>query len=825
MVHFFALLLWAAAALALLAGLPQLTVAIAAVIVLNGSFAFVQERRAEHAAERVSDLVPRRATVVRSGRRQSIDASDVVVGDTVAVEAGDRVPADLETIAAHSLRVDTSMLTGESVPVESSPGQPLAGGCHVVEGEGLGLVTAVGAGTRLADIAALTSATTRPNSPLQREMRRLVRTISAIALTVGAGFFVIALGSSLDPIDGFVFAIGVTVALVPEALLPTVTLSLAIGAQAMARRNAIVRHLESVETLGSVTFICTDKTGTLTRNQMQVVEVWSPSGAVRLRGKGYSPTADTLGSEAALEAARRAAAVARTCSNGRIEQVAGEWAARGDPMEAAVDAAYLRLGAADVAGVPTRRFPFDPRRRRMSVVVGDRVLVKGAPDSVLERCIGHTRTATAAAQDLAERGLRVLAVAERPGLDQAPESSEHAEHHLTLLALLGFEDPPRAEAASAIRRCRDAGVRVAMVTGDHPKTAAAVAREVGLALPHAPVLVGADLPDDDAALGALVDIDGAIVARVSPEQKLRIANALQSRHHVVAMTGDGVNDGPALQKADIGVAMGRSGSDVAREAADLVLLDDDFATIVAAVEQGRGTFLNVRRFLTYHLTDNVAELAPLVAWALSATRLPLALGVLQILALDLATDTFSAVALGAEKPHRDVMRRPPVAGRLLNRVVAWRAFGVLGPTEALMGMATFSSVLVFGGWRWETGTPSASLLAAASGGYFLTVVSAQSANAFACRSSTLTPRRLGFWGNRLLLYAVLVELAAALSMLLLPGVARLLGQASPPAVGWTLALASAPALLLVDAADKSVRRRLRSRAPHQTAKVRLPGDT
>jgi magnesium-transporting ATPase (P-type) len=344
-----------------------------------------------------------------------------------------------------------------------------------------------------------------------------------------------------------------------------------------------------------------------------------------------------------------------------------------------------------------------------------------------------------------------------------------------------------------------------MVIGDHPATATAIARQVGLTVGEERVLTGDQLPTDDSSLGELIDHDGAVLARVAPEQKLRIARALQSRGHVVAMTGDGVNDGPALQEADIGMAMGESGSDVAREASDRVLLDDDFTTIVATVEQGRGTFLNVRRFLTYRLTDNVAELFPLVAWALSGGAFPLALGVLQIIALDLATDTLSAVALGGERPHRHVMRRPPVSGRLLNRTVAWRAFGLLGPTEAVLAMTAFLAVLLGGGWSWGQ-TPSAGLLAQASGAYFLTVVTTQSVNAFLCRSSTLTLRHLGLTSNRMLLVSVLIEFVAAMAMLLLPQLNQALGQDTPPAVGWAMALAAPAVLLLVDAADKAARR-------------------
>jgi magnesium-transporting ATPase (P-type) len=330
---------------------------------------------------------------------------------------------------------------------------------------------------------------------------------------------------------------------------------------------------------------------------------------------------------------------------------------------------------------------------------------------------------------------------------------------------------------------------------------------VGLLTPEPTVLVGADLPTDPEMLGALVDRDGLVLARVAPEDKLRVARALRRRGHVVAMTGDGVNDGPALQEADIGVAMGRSGTDVAREAADLVLLDDHFATIVVAVEQGRATFLNVRRFLTYHLSDNVAELTPFLVWALSGGQFPLALGILQILALDIGTDTFSAVALGAEPPGKHILEAKPVRGRLLDRLVAGRAFGLLGPVEALFGMAAFVASLWSAGWVPGDPFPAGPTLAAASGATFAAVVFGQTANAFACRSTTRGPGQLGWFSNRLLVSAVVLELAITAVFLLVPAVARVLEHAPPPTAGWLVALSAAPAVLLVDAIHKAVRAR------------------
>jgi magnesium-transporting ATPase (P-type) len=607
--------------------------------------------------------------------------------------------------------------------------------------------------------------------------------------------------------NGFLFAVGVTVALVPEGLLPTVTLSLAMGAQRMAARNALIRRLDSVETLGSTTFICTDKTGTITRNEMAVVEAWTPAGGARISGAGYGPAGSVEAKTGALPALRELARAAVRCSTGRAVEAEGRWIPRGDPMEAALDAFARRLGLdveADEWSRPTtKRFPFDPRRRRMSVVAGDRLLVKGAPDSVLPRCRGKNG-AREPLRKMTGRGLRVIAVAARPASGIAG-SADEAETGLDLLGLVGLEDPPRPRAAESVSACRDAGIRVAMITGDHPATAEAIAREVGLITDEGRVLQGHELPEDETILGALLDRDGVVVSRVAPEDKMRVARALQARGHVVAMTGDGVNDGPALQQADIGVAMGRSGTDVAREAADLVLLDDDFATIVAAVEQGRATFANVRRFLTYHLTDNVAELTPFVVWALSGGQFPLALSVLQILALDIGTDLLPALALGAEPPKEGVLRKPHQGRHLIDGPLLRRVFGVLGPAEAVVEMTAFVAVFLAAGWRPGAEFPTGHALLAASGAAFSAVVIGQMANAFACRSTTRWPGSLGWTTNRLLLGAVATELLALVGFLFVPPVASLLGHAPPPLWGWAVASLAVPAVLAADALHKLMR--------------------
>lgn len=814
LVHFFAVMLWVGAALAWVAGLPSLTVAISAVVVLNAAFTFVQEHRADRAADRLRVLLPTRVRVRRGGVLRSIDAVDVVPGDIVVLESGDRIPADGDVQFAESLMLDTSMLTGES---ESSPcdiGDPAYAGTFVVGGDAEVVVTATGRGTRVAQIASMTTATAKPTTPLTLALRRVVRTISVIAVGVGIALFVLSQALDQPLEDGVVFAIGATVALIPEALLPTVTLSLAWGAEQMASRQVLVRNLEAVETLGSTTFVCTDKTGTLTRNEMSVVEVWTPHGSARVDGVGYQPDATiTSSGPRAREALATLATAAVGASTGFAApgDTTGRWAARGEPVDAALDALARRL-AIDTDALRERgsdvRFAFDPRRRLASAVVGGRAVVKGAPESLLPRCAQLPPDTDEVVRRLSASGLRLLAVGGKQVVgDPLAVDRDQLEAGLELYGLVALEDPPRDGVAEALAACRRAGVRVAMITGDHPATARVIAERTGLLGSERIVRTGAELPDDLDELGEVLDHDGIVVARVTPEDKLQIARALRARGHVVAMTGDGVNDAPALHEADIGIAMGRSGTDVAREAADLVLLDDHFASIVNGIEQGRATYVNVRRFLTYHLTDNVAELTPFAVWALSGGRIPLALGVLQILALDLGTDTLSAVALGAEPPGRHVLDAPPVSGRLLDRTVARRAFGLLGPVVALLTMVAFFASLVASGWRPGAAFPTGDELAIASGAAFMTVVTAQTANAFACRSATRTPSELGWTSNRLLLPAVTLELAFSLLVILVPWIADQLDQAPPSPAGWCVVLVAPIVVLAADAADKSRRRR------------------
>lgn len=804
--HLLAVLLWIAAGLAALAGMPVLAVAIAVIVVLNGGFAFWQEFSADRSTRELREMLPARASVVRSGREVTVEVADLVVGDLVRLEAGDRVAADMVVADAHGLTLDESLATGESQAVPHEVGELLMAGTFVIQGVARARVTAVGAATTLGRISRLTTTAHRPPSPLTQQLNRVVRVVAVVAFSVGTALGLGSLLLGLGMTEAFLFGVGVSVALVPEGLLPTVTLSLARGAQQMARSNALVRRLDAVETLGATTFICTDKTGTLTQNRMNVVAVVTPTSRSAISGDGYQPTASISG-DGAVEDLRVVATAALSCVSGRVVDHDGHWVAVGDPLESAIHCLALRVGAS-IEGSATRR-PFSSDRMISSALDSGVVSVLGAPEAVFRRCRSVPATIARALEELTGSGLRVLAVGVR---SWSGDPSEGMEHDLRIVGLLGLQDPPRTDVHDAIQSCREAGIRVAMLTGDHPRTARAIAGQVGLLRPGGVVVEGGELPADDAALADLLDSElGAVVARVTPGDKLRIARALRTHGHVVAMTGDGVNDAPALKEADVGVAMGASGSDVAREAADLVLLDDHFATILAAIELGRATTQNVRRFLTFHLTDNVAELAPFAVWALSGGNFPLAIGVLQVLALDIGTDMLPALALGAEPARPGLMQRRHRRA-LIDRALAVRAFLVLGLTEAIASLAVFTTVLASRGWAWGE-TPTSAALALASGTTFAVIACMQIANSFACRSTRLPVWRLDLTANRLVLLAVGAELALLVAFLGISPLSSVLGGSFPTWSGWLLALAAAGLLVLVDGVAKAVRAGATARTP------------
>ncbi|MDE2583913.1 MAG: cation-transporting P-type ATPase [Betaproteobacteria bacterium] len=823
--HFFALILWLAAGLAFFAdhfgpgqGMAELGWAIVGVILVNGAFSFWQSYRAEQALAALKQLLPQQVEVRRDGGTQTLPAATLVPGDMVLLAEGAKVPADCRLIEGWGLRANLAALTGESYPkARSAEPEPsaaaseplqarnlLLAGSLIVSGEGCALVYATGMQTEFGRIAHLTQTTGETESPLQREIHRISRLVAALALGLGVLFFFVGHAIGLPFFANFMFAIGIIVANVPEGLLPTVTLSLALATQRMARRHALVRHLPAVETLGSATAILTDKTGTLTQNRMTVRELFV-AGRHHLAAERW-PRADDL----------HLRAVARFCHSLKFPGGVPS----GDPMEVAL---WQFAGDIPAQGQRAGEIPFDAERRRMSVITRDgsgagALWCKGAPETVLLLCAtwldgNQPRPFDTLAQesfrraqeDLADRGLRVLALAWKPLAAAGPATEEG----LQLCGLVGLEDPPRPDVHEAVSRCHEAGLRVIMVTGDHPRTALALGREVGLIRSDSTaVFTGEALRQmGPASLQLALDAPEVLFARLTADQKMRIVQALQHKGEIVAVTGDGVNDAPALKAADIGIAMGLSGTDVAREAADIVLLDDHFATIVNAIEEGRAVFENIRKFLTYILTSNIPEVVPYLAFVLF--RIPLPLTVIQILAVDLGTDMLPALALGAERPHSDVMRRPPRPRqeRLLSWPLLARAYLFLGPLEALGAMACFFFVLQGAGWAYgQMLAPTDPLYLQTTSACLLAIVLAQMVNVFVCRHPRLPAWRFPLLDNRLLLLGLAVELLLLLAILYTPWGNRLFGTAPLLWEAWLAALPFALLLGILEETRKAIAR-------------------
>ncbi|HEU5062048.1 MAG TPA: cation-transporting P-type ATPase [Solirubrobacterales bacterium] len=821
LIQLFALLLWVGAVLALAAGLPELSAAIVAVIVVNAVFAFVQEYRAEQAVAALRRMLPIRVRVRRDGGAVEIPNEEVVPGDVLLFAPGDRVAGDADLLASSDLRVDESTLTGESSLV--APEGRVFAGTYVTAGAGEALVTATGMATRLGRIAELAQQTRRERSPLERELDRLTRVVALIAVSIGVLFVVLAGFVGMDMSDRFVFAIGVTVALVPEGLLPTVTLSLALATQRMAKRNALVRRLSSVETLGETTVICTDKTGTLTENQMTVQRLWSPGGQWTVEGAGYEPFGRfRCGTEIADPAPlRELLRAGLLCNDARLIHGEGGWSVLGDPTEGALvvlaEKGGLRHEQEAALAPRLSEVPFSSERKRMTTVhrvAGERVAyVKGAAELVLPRTTlsEEARAEVAAAGRAMERdALRVLVLARRVLPADGAEEPDEIECDLELLGLVGMLDPPRPEVPEAIRRCRQAGIRIIMVTGDSGPTAEAIARAIGLLEGEVHVIAGTELTAiDDAELRRRFAERHVIFARIDPEQKLRLARLLREDREVVAMTGDGVNDAPALKQADIGIAMG-SGTEVAKEAADLILIDDNFASVVAAVEEGRAIYDNIRRFAGYHFCSNAGELVPFLVWGVSGGAVPLPLVVMQVLAIDLGTDQLPAIALGTEGPEPGAMARPPRrrSEHLLNRAVIARVFGWIGPFEALAAMTSFLFAYWLAGWRpWEALADSGTLYREATTMTMAGIVMAQVGAALSWRTNRLSLRSVGIFSNRLLLVGIAVEVAMIALLAYTPGLDEVFHTSGLQAWQWLLLLAWPPLVVGAEEVRKAVVRR------------------
>ena len=813
-----AILLALAAILAWAGGTPALSLAVVAVILLNAGFAFVQEMQAERAVEALAAFLPATARVVRDGIRCDIPARDLVPGDVLIVSEGDRVCADARIIDG-SVTLDLSALTGESIPVARSK-EPAAvigalldavdlvfSGTACIGGEASTVVTRTGMHTELGRIAALSQSSKAESSPLERQVRRATWIIAVVAVVVGIAFLPVGVLAGLGWSAAISFSIGLIVANVPEGLLPTITLALAAGVRELARQGAVVKRLSAVETLGSTTVICTDKTGTLTENRMTVTRLWLTGAEFDLSARPQTAIRDPR--------ARLLAVAAAACTSADPPSESSP-NGRGDPTELALLAlaADLEVGVTSVERTDRRlvMFAFDAHLKRMTSV--DRVdgvvtvHTKGALETVLPCCRYRLDEANqdspldeAARADLqrtldryAADGLRVLAVARRTldAVATATVTSEggparaEAESGLTLIGLVAMVDPPRAGVKAAVEAAHTAGIRINVITGDYGPTAAQIARQVGIGGTESPIVTGAELDRlSDDGLDALLAGDQEIVfARASPEGKLRICEALRSQGNVVAMTGDGVNDAPALRHADIGVAMGRSGTDVAREAATMVLTDDNFATIVVAVEAGRRVFDNVRKFILYIFAHAVPEVAPFLIFAASGGAVPLPLTVLQILAIDLGTETLPALALGREPAEPGLMNRSPRARTdgVIDRVLMLRAWALLGAVSAGLVMGAYFFTLHRVGWHLGDATGVGTAL---HHGYqqattitFAAIVACQIGTAFAARTDRASLFTIGVFSNPLLLGGIAFELVFSAAVIYVPFLQDVFGTAS-----------------------------------------------
>ena len=788
--------------------------AIFVIVLLNGVLGFVQEYRAERSLLALQKLTAPTARVVRDGLERIVPAEELVPGDVVVLSEGDRVPADGRLIEAHALSVDESLLTGESAPVAKDAacvhpaGTGLADrtnmvfmGTAVARGRGVYVVTGTGINTEIGQIAGMIQEAEPQATPLQRRLEQLGRVLVLASLAIVAVVFAAGVLQGFPVYRMFLVAVSLAVAAIPEGLPAVVTIALALGVQRMLRRRAIVRRLPAVETLGCATVICSDKTGTLTRNEMTVTRLWLAGRHVAVTGTGYTPEGEFRAGDVRLDPSREpdlslALRIAATCNHARLQRAPDGtgWQALGDPTEVALVVAAAKAGITPARRNIVGELPFDGVRKRMSVLLreGERfvLMTKGAPEVLLPRCetwrrdgrvepLRHEdrRAILAAMEEMARQALRVLAVAyaEKPPGPVPPQLDEGWERGLVFVGLIGMIDPPRPEARAALRKAQQAGVRTVVITGDHRDTAAAIARELGIVRELSEVATGAELDQWSAA-----ELEEAVrrvhvFARVSPEHKLRIVQALKRQGEVVAMTGDGVNDAPALKEADIGVAMGLTGTDVTRDAADMVLADDNYATIVAAIEEGRGIYDNIRRFIRYLLGCNVGEVLTMFGAALAA--LPLPLSPLQILWINLVTDGLPAIALGLTQPDDDIMRRPPRSPKegVFSRGLHLKVLG-----RGLLIAASTLAVFILALQDPRADEVRARTLA------FTTLVLTQLVYAFQCQSEHHSVFEVGLRRNPRLVAAAGTSLGMHLAVLYVPLLQPVFGVVPLDGADWLL---------------------------------------
>jgi Ca2+-transporting ATPase len=810
-----AILMWIGSGLSFWAQMPEAGWACIAVIFINAIFSFWQEFKAEKAIYALRKLIPSYAHVIREGEERKISTSDIVPGDIIIVEEGDNIPADARLIESQELRVDNSAFSGESkLSHKMSEGfrktegflwlempNLIFAGTSVAYGMGKAVVVATGMNTEIGKIAYLTQTVKVDLSPLQIEVNRLSKLIAAISVVMGFIFFFVGLTfTKMTLVASGMFAIGIILANVPQGLMPTLTLSLSMAVQRMAKRKALIRKLSSVETLGCTNVICTDKTGTLTTNQMSVAGLWINDKTIIVTGSGFEPKGEfihrgrnvpvDLFKNDNLELLMQIGVLCNTAKLIEPSEGRSYWSIIGDPTEGAL-LTLARKAGFDPEDIRTnyplrKRFPFEAVRKRMTSINNlpggtSRAFVKGAPKEILDISnriiLGQNLVELTPAKkseiiakidDFAKEGLRILGFAYRDleTEDISAAIAQTIEKDLVFVGISAMYDPPRPEVTDAISVCRKAGIRAVMITGDYQITALSIAKQIGIvSSDEAEVISGSDFPNlTDAQLRDLLTKKEVIFARVNPEHKLRIVNIFKELGNIVAVTGDGVNDAPALKRADIGVAMGLRGTDVAKESAEMVLIDDNFASIVVAIEEGRAVFDNIKKFITYIFAHLVPEAIPFIFYVLF--KIPLPITVMQILAIDLGTEIIPALALGIERPEPGIMELPPRPKKkgVVDRIVLFRGYIVLGLLNTAAVFSIYYLTLYQGGWRPGTQlepndtTFTNPLHLKAMTVVFVGIVVMQIANVFSCRSEKYSVFRIGFFNNKLILWGIVAEL-------------------------------------------------------------------
>ncbi|MCD1024758.1 cation-translocating P-type ATPase [Enterococcus sp. SMC-9] len=848
-----AILLWVAGLIALMTGTPELGIAIWLVNLINGVFSFWQQYRAQQATSALQKMLPSYVKVMRAGQTNKILAADLVPGDIVLLNSGDNIPADGRLLSADSLEVNQSSLTGESITVnkETDPQTDAAlknagkyaeanlvyEGTSVVNGSGSFVVLATGMHTEFGQIASLTTSVAAVKSPLQKELDILTRQLSLIAIVIGALFFVAAVFFVGYPWPkAFIFALGMIVAFIPEGLLPTVTLSLAMAVQKMAKKNALVKHLNSVETLGETTVICSDKTGTLTKNEMTIEKVWLPTADYTVSGTGYEPNGIVTKAGKKIDLAQehdllQLIRIASLCNDSAIEEKENHYQLVGSPDEGSL---LILAAKADYDLRDERKkypryneLPFDSKRKRMSTIHQNNgqnyVFTKGGITEVLSCCQSYLKNGQvlplteavkkeilAKNDDFAKEGLRTLAFADRILQTTTNLTIENCEQNLTFVGITASQDPPRENVMEAIQRCHDASIRIIMVTGDYGLTAKSIARKIGIVKgADVRVITGDDLANmSDSKLKENLTHE-VIFARVAPEQKYRVVSLLQSLGEIVASTGDGVNDAPALKKADIGVAMGITGTDVAKEAADMILTDDNFTSIVNAIEEGRTVYNNIRKFLLYILNSNMPEAVPSLLFLLSKGMIPLPLTVMQILTIDLGTDMLPALGLATEQTEPGTMKKPPRkrTEHLLTKQIILKAFAWYGLLASIISIGAYFFVNHLNGWPTTALATDGNVYAMATTMTLAAIVFCQIGAVFNCRTAEQSLFKIGFFSNKRILGGICFEVILIACLMYVPFLQKLFGTTGIQLQDWLFLICIPLPLIIIEEIRKKMIRK------------------